>query len=45
MKRFIAGVIVGISISALALFAQHLASEKVVQPQPILENDKVKIQR
>ena len=45
MKRFIAGVIVGISISALALFAQHLASEKVVQPQPILENERVKIQR
>jgi len=45
MKRFIAGVIVGVSISGLTLLAQHLASEKVVQPQPILENQKVKVQR
>ena len=45
MKRFIAGVLVGVAISTLALFAQHLASEKIVQPKPILENSKVKIQR
>ena len=45
MKRSIAGVIVGIAISALALFAQHMASEKVVPPQPIVENERVKIQR
>ena len=45
MKRFIVGVLVGVAISGLALFAQHRASEKVVQPQPILENSEVKIQR
>lgn len=45
MKRFIAGIIVGVVISALALFAQKMASEKVVPPQPIVENERVKIQR
>ena len=41
MKRFVAGLIVGLSLSALTLGAQKLASEKVVQPQPIVENQKV----
>ncbi|MFB3924093.1 MAG: hypothetical protein ACE145_20410 [Terriglobia bacterium] len=45
MKRFVAGVVVGIALSTLALFAQKMASEKVVPPQPILENERVKIQR
>lgn len=45
MRRFLLGVVVGLSVSALALTAQQLASEKVVQPQPIVENQKVKIQR
>lgn len=45
MKRFLAGVLVGLAISALTLFAQKLASEKVVQPQLIVENQKVKIAR
>jgi quercetin dioxygenase-like cupin family protein len=45
MKRFLAGLIVGLSVSALTLLAQHLASEKVVQPQPIVDNQKVKVVR
>ena len=45
MKRFLVGVLVGLAISAFTLFAQKLASEKVVQPQLIVENQKVKIAR
>jgi quercetin dioxygenase-like cupin family protein len=45
MKRFLAGLFVGLSFSGLTLLAQHLASEKVVEPQPIFENQKVKIHR
>jgi mannose-6-phosphate isomerase-like protein (cupin superfamily) len=45
MKRFLAGLVVGLSLSALTLLAQHLASEQVVQPQPVLENQRVKIHR
>jgi mannose-6-phosphate isomerase-like protein (cupin superfamily) len=45
MKRFLAGLVVGFSLSGLTLLAQHLASEKIVQPQPILENQRVKIHR
>ena len=45
MKRFLAGLVVGLSVSGLTLLAQHLASDKVVQPQLILENQKVKVHR
>jgi len=45
MKRFLAGVLVGLAISAFTLFAQKLASEKVVQPQVLVDNQKVKIAR
>jgi len=45
MKRFLAGMVVGLLGSALILAAQHRASDKVVEPQPIFENQKVKIQR
>ena len=45
MKRFLAGVLVGLAVSALTLFAQKLASEKVVQPQVLVDNQKVKIAR
>jgi quercetin dioxygenase-like cupin family protein len=45
MKRFLAGVLVGLAFSALTLFAQKLASEKVVQPQVLVDNQKVKIAR
>ncbi|MBZ5542149.1 MAG: cupin domain-containing protein [Acidobacteriia bacterium] len=45
MKRFLAGLVVGLSVSGLTLLAQHLASENIVQPQPIFENQRVKVQR
>lgn len=46
MKKFVAGIIVGILGSALAVWSQqHLASEKVVQPQVLVENAKVKMVR
>lgn len=45
MKRFLTGLFVGLSFSGLTLLAQHLASEEVVQPQPIFENQKVEIHR
>lgn len=41
MKRFVAGLIAGLAISALTLSAQKLASEKIVQPQPVVEHQKV----
>ena len=45
MKRFLAGIFLGAFGSALVLAAQHRASEKVVEPQPVFENQKVKIVR
>jgi mannose-6-phosphate isomerase-like protein (cupin superfamily) len=45
MKRFLAGIAAGILISGLALGAQHMASDKVVQPALVQENQKVKITR
>jgi mannose-6-phosphate isomerase-like protein (cupin superfamily) len=45
MKRFLLGLLAGIIISGLALAAQQLASEKVVQPAQVFENQKVKIIR
>ena len=45
MKRFLVGVLVGLAFSAFILFAQNLASEKVVQPQVLVDNQKVKIAR
>jgi len=45
MTRFLAGVLVGLLGSALIVMAQHRASEKIVQPQTIVENQKVKMQR
>jgi quercetin dioxygenase-like cupin family protein len=66
MKRFLAGVVIGILGSGLAPYravqprslssvpgsgtglvwaAQHRASEKIVQPQVLVENAKVKIVR
>lgn len=45
MKRFFAGLFVGLLSSGLYLLAQHRASEKVVEPQALLENQKVKIVR
>ncbi len=45
MKRFLGGILVGLIPWALPLVAQRLASEKVVQPQLLLENQKVKMVR
>jgi len=45
MKRFFAGVFAGVLLSGLTLMGQHLASEKLVQPQPVVENEKVKAVR
>jgi mannose-6-phosphate isomerase-like protein (cupin superfamily) len=45
MKRFFAGTVVGILLSGLALAAQHMASDKVVKPELLTENPKVKITR
>jgi quercetin dioxygenase-like cupin family protein len=45
MKRFLAGVVVGILGSMIAFATQHRASEKIVQPQVLVENARVKIVR
>jgi len=45
MARFLAGLLAGLAVAVLALAAQHMASEKVVPPQLVLENQKVKITR
>lgn len=45
MKRFIAGVIVGVLGSTLALRAQRGAEPKVVQPELVLENQRIKVER
>jgi len=45
MKRFLAGVALGILGSALVLAAQHRASEKIAQPEVLVDNAKVKITR
>lgn len=45
MKRFLLGLLAGVMLSALALAAQQMASEKVVQPERVVENQKVKITR
>ena len=45
MKRFLLGLLAGVMLSALALAAQQMASEKVVQPERVVDNQKVKITR
>ena len=45
MKRFLGGLFVGLLVPGLCLAAQHLASEKVVQPQVLVDNQKVTIVR
>ena len=45
MKRFLLGIFTGVALSALALAAQQLASDKVVTPEVIVENQKVKATR
>jgi len=41
MKRFVVGLALGLSVSAFALLAQQMASDKVVLPQPLLDNPKI----
>jgi predicted metal-dependent enzyme (double-stranded beta helix superfamily) len=43
MKGFLTGVILGVLVSTVALTAQRRAEEKVVQPELVLENQKVKV--
>ena len=45
MKRFLAGVLVGVFCSGIIIWAQHRASENVVQPQILVDNAKVKMVR
>jgi quercetin dioxygenase-like cupin family protein len=45
MKRFLLGLLMGLSVAAVTLLAQKMASDKVVEPQPVLDNQKVKVVR
>lgn len=45
MKRFLAGIIIGVLGSSMALRAQRGAEPKVVQPQLVLENQRIKVER
>ena len=45
MKRFLVGLILGILGSMLVFAAQHRASEKIAQPQVLVDNAKVKVVR
>jgi len=45
VTRFIAGVVVGWFILGFAALAQHPASERVVQPRILVDNQKVKMVR
>lgn len=44
MKRFLAGMILGVLGSTLALRAQRGGEPKVVQPQMVLENQRIKVE-
>lgn len=45
MKRFVAGVILGWLLMGLAVLAQYPANQKIVQPQILVNNQKVKVVR
>lgn len=45
MKRFLAGVLTGWLFLALAVVAKNSATENVVQPQVLVENQRVKMVR
>ncbi len=45
MKRFLAGIIVGALGSTLALRAQRGGEPKVVEPELVLENQRIKVER
>jgi quercetin dioxygenase-like cupin family protein len=45
MTKFLAGMILGIFATAVTLGGQRLASEKVVPPQVLVDNSKVRMVR
>lgn len=45
MKKFVAGVVVGILVSAILVVAQPTGGKRIVQPQPLHDNDKVEAVR
>jgi len=45
MKRFLAGLLLGMLVPTLALVAERHANERVIQPQLVLENAKVRVMR
>ena len=45
VKRFIAGVVVGWAMIGLAVLAQSHGSEKIIQPQVVADNQKVRMVR
>ncbi len=46
MNRFLAGIFLGLMAGAsVTVLAQHAAKEKVVPPQVLVDNQKVKMQR
>lgn len=45
MKRFLAGVFVGLAVSTIVIVGQNMAGEKGVKPQVITDNVKVEMVR
>ncbi len=46
MNRFLVGIFLGLMVGAsMTLLAQRAANEKVVPPTPLVDNQKVKMQR
>ncbi len=46
MKRFLAGIFLGLMLGAsVTLLAQRAANEKIVPPKVLVDNQKVKMQR
>lgn len=45
MKMFLAGIVVGLGLPAMFVVAQQHAKNKIVQPQLLIENEKVRIVR
>ena len=45
MRRFVSGMLTGWFVLGIALLAQRIASEKIVPPQVIVDNEKVKVVR
>ncbi len=45
MKPFLAGIVVGLGLSAVFAVAEQRGGNKIVQPQLLIENEKVRIVR